>query len=130
MYGLFEEKDIDKTIQLLESKGYRLIKENRKPSMYNTKNEVLVREYRLSDRIVSFLYLFHEPSDESPSGQNVMIELKLDVDGKEETLMSNAGDYADIESFVNADQSKLNEMLSDVREKRAEAMGGFIQSLK
>ena len=130
MYGLFEEKDIDKTIQLLESKGYQLINEKRKPSMYNTKNEVLIRKYKLSDRIVSFLYSFHEPSDESPSGQNVMIELKLDVGGKEETVMSNAGNYADIESFVNADQDKLNKMLSDARENRAEAMAGFIQSLK
>ncbi len=130
MYGLFEEKDIDKTIQLLESKGYQLVKENRKPSMYNTKNEVLVREYRLSDRIVSFLYSYHEPSDESSSGQNVMIELKLDVEGKEETMMNNAGNYEDIENFVNADQDKLDAMLSATRQRRAEAMDGFIQSLK
>ncbi len=130
MYGLFEEKDLDKTIQLLESKGYQLVKENRKPSMYNTRNEVLVREYRLSDRLVSFLYSYQEPSDESPSGQHVMIELKLDVEGKEETMMNNAGNYADIENFVNADQDKLDAMLSATRQRRAEAMDGFIQSLK
>ncbi len=117
MYGLFEEKDIDKTIQFLESEGFQIVKENRKASIYNRKHEVLVRVYRLSDKIVSFLYSYHEPSEASPSGQHVMIDLKLVVDGKEKTVMDNAGYYSDVENFVNANLDELNEMMSVTREK-------------
>ena len=130
MYGLFEEKDIDKTIRLLETNGFQIVKENRKPSLYNTKNEVVVKDYSLSDRIITFLYSFHEPDGSLLSGQNVMVELKVDVDGREETLMNNASNYTDVESFVNADQNKINDMLMSARKRRAEAMNGLIKNLK
>lgn len=126
MYGLFEKNDIDRTKEMLVAARYTVISENQKPSVYNIKNTVITQEYGKDNRVVRILY---STFGDDESNQNITIYLEVVINGKRE-IVNMAENYSEIESFVNADENQLQDMISVARARRAESMNQFIKSLK
>ena len=127
MYGLFEKNDINRTKEMLVAAGYTIISENQKPSVYNIKNTVTTQKYGKDNRVVSIVY---STFGNDESNYNIMIDLEVVINGKKETIKNHAKNYSEIESFVNADETQFQDMISAARIRTADSMNQFIKSLK
>ena len=126
MYGLFENADLQRSLELLSENGFELVIDNVRPSVVDTKNKVKYQEYQKSNKIVTIL----NSKQSNESDDTITIDFIILVDDKRETIKFCVKTYDEVKAFVDADEAEVNEMFIAAMKSRAEAVSSFTKSLK